>query len=263
MGSQLAFVIPGWYKYKHNTGDTTQTIRVMGGGDRGNDYFALMDGREMHEHEILDSWEYMPTAMSQDGNEERFAMGDLTTNKNTVDQVTIYDEINNSNNNQESFIDYQEEVKRQIVEKSKDIQNISQSEFIQVNKAIIISDEEIFIDQLLKQISGERDKENKGAVQFKETFEIPIKFNFKYDLNKLRQILLLINSDEKKINLLVEKIISNDLNDIKNKINEAVKGFLLNDANTIKQITHEKEIQPNVVNVSPKIDLSKYLDKKF
>lgn len=256
--SQLAFVIPGWYKNRHTSGDVTQTIRVIGGGDKGNDYFKLMDGTEMHEHQILDDWIYMPTAMNQDSNDELFVLGDFSEQQKIEPEPQIelnkkiYEQPNTNFNpqkvNKENFIDYSEETKRILVENSK-LQKI-----IETTPIINISEEEIFIDQLLKQISDNQIAKN-------TSFEIPIQFHFKYDLNKLKQILTIIGPDDKKINLLVNKIILNDLDDIQLKITESIKNFLIKD-NVINDISHEK-IKPTIDKNVPKSFSSTYLDKNF
>lgn len=229
MSVQLNFVIPGWYKYRHNNGDSIQTIRVLGEGDRGPNYFKLMDGNEMRESEILDDWEYMPTAITQDVHKENFNLGNL-----------------------ESIHKHQDNIHKEITIDKSIISEPKHEELIVSNHTTInhskqikkISDEEIFVNQLLKQISVSKNKEQFGEVQFKSTFEIPIQFNFNYDLTKLKQILHLID-DKSQIDLFIQKIISNDLIDIQQKINESIKNFLLNDDKSPEDL-----VRPNQLNQS-------------
>lgn len=235
--SNLAFVIPGWYKTKNATGDVVQTIRVIGGGDKGNNYFALMDGTEMHENQILDEYEYMPTAMNQDGNFEAFDLGNL--DDLNIESKPIHEEIQNT----------PIQPKTEIHPIHKEIQNkpIQYSEPVQVK---YISEDEIFINQLLKQLN---------IVENNDTVNINFKLNFKYDINKLKQIIKFIDNDNNKINLFIDKLISEDIENIKIKINDSIKNFLLMDD---KKILHEKiESIPeqNIVNSN----ISKYINKHF
>ena len=225
MSLELAFVLPGWYKYKHTSDETIQTIRVLGEGEKPN-YFKLMDGKEIHESEILNNWIYMPTSPDEISKSESFQLGDLTN-------ITIENNfIENENENENNFIEIENEI---IVNK-----NIEKN----IQKDKIISTEEIFVNELLNQISVNKDIENFGEKQFKNNFIIPIEFNFNYDLNKLKKILSIINTNDKKINLFVEKIISNDINSIKKIINESVKNFLLNNENENEK-QNQNQIQIN------------------
>jgi hypothetical protein len=229
MSLELAFVLPGWYKYKHTSDETIQTIRVLGEGEKPN-YFKLMDGKEIHESEILNNWVYMPTSPDGISNSESFQLGDLTniTNENNF--------IENENENENNFIEIENEI---IVNK-----NIEKN----IQKDKIISTEEIFVNELLNQISVNKDIEIFGEKQFKNNFIIPIEFNFNYDLNKLKKILSIINTNDKKINLFVDKIISNDINSIKKIINDSVKNFLINNEDeneNEKQNQNQNQIQIN------------------
>lgn len=221
---ELNFVIPGWYKNKYSNSDTIQTIRVIKGGDKSPNHFLLSDGREMHENEILDSWEYMPTSINEDGFQENFKIGDIENN-NQVNETKEFEipigneEINNKIYNLPFILTKN---KTEIID--SEVPNIEvHSKFVTNNP------EEIFVNQLLKKLSSEQQLENKGEIQFKSTFDIPIKFTFNYDLNKLRKILKLIDINTIDLDLFVNKIISNDLNDINNKINEAIKSFILSE----------------------------------
>lgn len=212
MSIELAFVIPGWYKYKHTSDDVIQTIRVLGEGERPN-YFKLMDGKEMHESEILNNWIFMQTAPNEIPLGESFQLGELNIKNEIIIDNEIIEENIIEENIKNNFIP-------EIINKN-----------IQKDKSLSI--EEIFVNELLNQISVDKDIENFGEKQFKNNFIIPIEFNFKYDLNKLKKILSIINTDDKKINLFVEKIISNDINSIKNIINKSVKNFLLSENSEI------------------------------
>ena len=66
-----------------------------------------------------------------------------------------------------------------------------------------LSEDEIFVNQLLKQISSENDLEKFGQVKFKTTFDIPIKFNFDYDLTKLKNLIKIMNIDKMKLDLII------------------------------------------------------------
>ena len=231
MSLELAFVLPGWYKYKHTSDETIQTIRVLGEGEKPN-YFKLMDGKEIHESEILNNWFYMPTSPDGISNSESFQLGDLS-NINIENENNF---IENENENENNFI----ENKNKFIEsKNKFIENFEKN----IQKDKIISTEEIFVNELLNQISVNKDIENFGEKQFKNNFIIPIEFNFNYDLNKLKKILSIINTNDKKINLFVEKIISNDINSIKKIINDSVKNFLLNNEN---EIENQNQIQNQI-----------------
>lgn len=212
MSIELAFVIPGWYKYKHTSDDVIQTIRVLGEGEIPN-YFKLMDGKEMHESEILNNWIFMQTAPNEIPLGESFQLGELNIKNEIIIDNEIIEENIIEENIKNNFIP-------EIINKN-----------IQKDKSLSI--EEIFVNELLNQISVDKDIENFGEKQFKNNFIIPIEFNFKYDLNKLKKILSIINTDDKKINLFVEKIISNDINSIKNIINKSVKNFLLSENSEI------------------------------
>ena len=217
MSVELAFVIPGWYKYNHTSDDVIQTIRVLGEGEKSN-YFKLMDGREFHESEILNNWTYMYTSSDGISTSESFQLGDLNIESPK----------------------YEENIESPKYEENIESPKIILSEE-NIESPKIISSEEIFVNELLNQISINKDIENFGEQQFKNNFIIPIEFNFNYDLNKLKKILSIINTDDKKINLFVEKIISNDINSIKNIINKSVKNFLLNN-------DYENNIQINDIN---------------
>lgn len=215
---ELNFVIPGWYKSKHNTGDTVQTIRVLRGGDKGPNHFLLMDGREMHENEILDNWEYMSTSIDEFGPpQENFRIGDIETPNEIQEELPHYE--------QEEIFEYNREVVTTY--SGEQPINVLPEKIYNQPKTVEKNPEEIFVDQLLKKISSEQ--QSNGEI----SFDIPIKFTFKYDLNKLKKILNLIDIDSINLDMFVNKIISNDSVDINSKINHSIKEFLLKEETKI------------------------------
>lgn len=256
MSLELMFVIPGWYKTKYNSGDTVQTIRVLGGGTRSNSHFKLMDGREMTESEILENYEYMPTSPTEESSV-------LPINFGNIDEPIVIEE----EPVEEVFI-YEPEKPQNIVSKvNKNFDELSNSINTQIHQEprIIyqkeeINEDEIFVNTLLKQISSEKNKEQFGEVQFKSSFNIPIQFDFKYDLTKLKQILILLNSDDSKIDLFIGKIIETDFNDINQKIKQSIKSFLLNDNETNNKKIYEEKIQDDTKQHSSQSFTSNYLN---
>lgn len=227
---QLVFVIPGWYK-QESFGDSIQTIKVLCEGSKPN-VFKLLDGREMSEYEILNNWEYMPTSPTESGIEEKFDLGNLeeTNNENV-----------SSDNFDEKTIQYEEsQIKKApyIIQPPPPL-NYNESADIPTqkikNKFHQLSEDEIFVNQLLKQISSENDLEKFGQVKFKTTFDIPIKFNFDYDLTKLKNLIKIMNIDKMKLDLIIEKIISNNSENVLQLLRESIKNHLLTEDEIINK----------------------------
>ena len=87
----------------------------------------------------------------------------------------------------------------------------------------------------MKQISSENDLEKFGQVKFKTTFDIPIKFNFDYDLTKLKNLIKIMNIDKMKLGLIIEKIISNNSENVLQLLRESIKNHLLTEDEIINK----------------------------
>lgn len=241
---QLPFVIPGHYEYIHSSSDSKQIIRVLGEGVKKN-YFKLGDGRELAETEILDNYFFLNTASSENQESNIVDLGDI--NFDNENETEIEENI-------------EPEETKFIYTPPSQVKNLTVREIVQTQQPTIFqkSEEDIFIETILSKISKENDIEKYGEVQFKSTFEIPIKFEFKYDIEKLRQILKIFGSDKLNMNKFISKILTNDEN-INIKINEALLKYLMEEkAPLVKPITTPTEKEVSAIN-----KYSKHIQNRF
>ena len=220
----LPFVIPGHYEYIHSSSDSKQIIRVLGEGNKKN-YFKLADGRELSETEILDNYIYLNTVSSENGpilglpnfGEISDEIPKISTNEEVSKNTFVYEPLKKIQNEPE-------------FEKSFELDKLELAQKNVGNNSIlkpVKSEEDIFIDTILSKISKENDLAKYGEIQFKSSFEIPIKFEFIYDLNKLRQILHIFGTENINIRKFIERILKNDTDNIQEKIASAIMEFLL------------------------------------
>lgn len=215
---KLAFVLTGWY-VKNSTinSDIKETIRVIGGSLKRPDYFQLSDGSEMSEYEILNYWTYMPTTASKDNNQNTVVIGDLSENESIKSEVAKFTDYVKSNPNSNSNQSLKNDNNIPLLENHQPIEQVIEFQPIK-------SENEIFIDKLLDSVVSQTDFE----------IEIPIKFTFKYDIKKLKQIISIINSDDMKVKLFIDKIIQSQKTKINNRIEEKLMDYFLFNDDEIK-----------------------------
>lgn len=181
----LAFVIPGHYTSNDTLDSESKVIiRVLGEGDKKDHFKVLNEKREYHENEILSSYTYTPTAHT-DYSMNTFEIGDI---ESSSEKVIENDTIIEIPHEKEQFV---------IQEESKQTFSVKQQELPKK------SEDDIFVENLLTKIVNEN----------QETLCIPINFSFKYDIDKLKSLIQLLDIDKNTTNLIIDKLIDTDLKD--------------------------------------------------
>jgi hypothetical protein len=244
---ELQFVIPGHYKRKGSklSADTVDIIRVIGEHETQENYFVTLDGKTMHESQILNEYEFFNTV---DNPEPKKIIGKLN--------LGAIDEIKNDNN----FFDNQQ-LEIQHEQAFKNMPGIVENQNVTISHSTPLptkNPEDVFIENILTKLKSTTN----------QTINLNLPINTGFDILKVIETVDMFNLDKTKVaKILLENVnfksfIENSLIAILENKQEQIKSVGLEVIdNEAQNIVVQQKYQIAEVVEPPKIDIEAEIAK--